>query len=258
MSDSTTVTRDDAIAFAMRVYAALKNNRGYALTERSKTALAAIGKAILDRRIAEGKSGSAEPTHETEFTQIIQQLAAAGCNVLQQRPGDKKPLPKLWLDPVSGLPLPPPKTLDEKGVLARRDPELLAHFEAMKKAPYQTVATYLDQETEREAAATAVYNAETHATNPYRDKNYAAMTDLVRRDPATAKRYAAEALEVTIFKVGKGKNIDLMGALSRNPEQAAVIKNAVQILDDWRASDRRAAAEQAANAAQQLKALENE
>lgn len=259
MSDSTTVTREDAIAFALRVYGKMQGRRDYALTERAKTILAAIGKAILDRRIAEGISGSTEPTAETQFMEIIQQLADAGVNVLQQRPGDKRPSPKLWLDPVSGQPLPPPKTLDEKGVLVRRDPELLAHFESMAKAPYATVASYLDQETERQSAAAIKYDAETHAVNPFTGTNKTEQVDFVRRDPALAKRYQKEAKAVEIpitGKAGERKNLTLVGQLSKDPATGALIKNAEQVLHDWRTSDKLAAQEQARLAQQQLKALE--
>jgi hypothetical protein len=95
--------RKSANAFALEAYQKMKNHRTYALDEQGKVALAALARAMFVRRIEEGRSHmDARPTAWEEFFSIIEKLAAAGSNVLQKRPGESKPPPKPWLDPVTG------------------------------------------------------------------------------------------------------------------------------------------------------------
>src|SRR4030095_8640356 len=122
--------RKAAKDFALEAYQKIKNNRAYALDEQGKVALGALARAMFVQRIEEGRSGmNAVPTTWQEFFSILEKLAAAGANILQKRPGDPKPPPKPWTDPVTGAALRNPfdkNALDLKAqtILAQRDPQL--------------------------------------------------------------------------------------------------------------------------------------
>ena len=135
MTETPEQLRKSAKDFALEAYSKVKNNRSYALDEQNKVALAALARAMFVRRIEEGRSHmDAKPSSWEEFFGIIEKLAAAGANILQKRPGDPPPLPKVWRDPVTLQPLENPwKTKNLKGqtILQQRDPELAAHFKAM-------------------------------------------------------------------------------------------------------------------------------
>src|SRR5215471_17822551 len=106
--------------FGLKAYGEMQHNRSYALTNESRNVLGVLAKAMFERRIAEGRSQyDAVPTQHAEFFDIIQRLNDAGCNLLQERPGDEKPLPSAWLNPLTQQPLPPPKTPDERAVLGK-------------------------------------------------------------------------------------------------------------------------------------------
>jgi hypothetical protein len=99
--------RQSALNVALEAYGKVKHNRLYALDEQNKIALAALARTMFVRRIEEGRAQlDAKPTSWQEFFAIIEKLAAAGANISQKRPGDPKPLPKVWRDPVTNEPLP--------------------------------------------------------------------------------------------------------------------------------------------------------
>lgn len=247
------ITREQAQEFATRVYSRIERNRSYALTDQAKTILAGLGKAILAKRIADGgRSGSDKPTAQEEFEAVIEKLAAAGCNILQPKPQEKRALPKPWIDPVTGLPLTPPVGPDEEAVLASRDKALLDHYREMAKHPYKHVAKLLDEESEREMVAAQVFDAEADRGNVFRGTNETEKAEFARRNPILARRYQEEARPVEIPIAGKpgvNKNLSLVGQLSKDPALGAIVKLAEQIVTDWRQADK-AAAEEAARAAQ--------
>jgi len=251
MTDKT-ITRDDADSFAKREYTKLERNRDYALN-RARLVMAGLARAILDARIANGRSGSDEPRADKEFATIITKLSDAGCNVLQPKPADKRGIPKPWIDPCTGQHLPPPAGPDEEAILERRDPALLAHYRAMAKAPYATVAKILDEESDRQLISQIVYTAEEHKGNVFATgASLDEKAAFVRRNPVLAKRYQEEAREVEVPIVGQGKNMTIVGALSKDPAVAAIIKAAEQNVHNWREADRAAAEEQARAAQQKL------
>jgi len=251
MTDKT-VTRDDAISFVERVYPKLERSRNYALG-RAKLVLAGLAKAILDARIAAGRSGSDEPRADQEFAAITTKLDDAGCNLFQPKPAEKRTTPKAWTDPCTGQPLPPPSGPDEEAVLEQRDPALLAHYKAMAKAPYATVAKYLDEEADRQLISQIVYGTEEHKGNVFANGgSLDEQAAFFRRNAVLADRYQEEALDVSVPIVGPNKNLSIVGALSKDPELAAIIKAAEQNVQNWRQADRAAAEEQAKAAQQKL------
>jgi len=169
MEDDPKKLRQAALNFALEAYSKVKNNRVYALTSQAKVALAALARAMFERRIAEGRSGmDAKPTNWQEFFGIIEKLAAVGANVLQKRPGDAPPTPKPWLDPVTEQALPNPfaqSSLDLKAqsILAKRDPALAEHYKAMAADPYGTLAKIQDAEAARAAMEQIPYGENEHA-----------------------------------------------------------------------------------------------
>jgi len=187
---------------------------------------------------------------------LIARLNAAGCNLLQRRPGDAKKLPKLWVNPISGQPLPPPKTPDEKGVLAKHDPELLQWFEELEKHPYKTVAAHKEAEAQRQALESLQYGADEHGMNVFLGDNETAKGEFVKRDPELAKFYQYEAQPVEIPIFGKNRNQTVIARLAKNPSTAALVQVAARIHENWLAEDRVAAQQQRAAAEATLKRLE--
>src|SRR4029453_13122815 len=100
------------------------------------------------------------PSSHQEFFGIIEKLNQAGVNLLQKRPSDPPPVPKPWLDPVTGEALPNPwktKNLKAQSVLEQRDPQLAAHFKAMAEDPYGTLAKMQDDEAQRQSLSSVAY-----------------------------------------------------------------------------------------------------
>jgi hypothetical protein len=141
------MTDEQLKQFREHTLAALKkipNSRWYALDETALDSLANFGIAWLEERVSGGQRFD-----PGEFEKIIGDIVEAEPSLRQERPSDPKPPPKPWVNPLTGQPVPPPKGIDEKGVLAERDPELLAFLEAFEKKPYQTLAALQDAEAAR-------------------------------------------------------------------------------------------------------------
>src|SRR6266576_7292442 len=120
-------SRQHLMKFALEAYRSLPHPRTYALTDDAKTVLAIFAQALFQRRAAEDRTNTNNPTAQEERAQLIQKLSDAGTNLLQIRPNEPEPPPKPWIDPVSGQQLPNPfnkKNPDLKGqtLLMQRDP----------------------------------------------------------------------------------------------------------------------------------------
>jgi hypothetical protein len=158
--------RKRAREFALRVYTPMRFSRHYALTPEATMMLSALAAAMAQYR--QSYDARDDELYDDEaFQKLINQLAAAGCNVLQQRPTDPKPLPKPWTNPITGQPLPPPKGMEERSVLAKADPDLLDWYDRMEKMPYKTMADHLADESARKALASIPYSEEYHKMNPF-------------------------------------------------------------------------------------------
>jgi hypothetical protein len=254
--------RQAAMNFAAEAYSKMKNNRSYAVTPETRAALGAFARAMFERRIAERRDGlDAKPTSWQEFFGIIERLAAAGANVLQERPGDAKPPPKPWLDPVTNEPLPNPwliKNLKGQSILEKRDPDLAAHFKAMAADDYGTLAKMQDAQAARIALEQIPYSAAEHETNPFRTNDLAAQSAYVKNAPpgfVEFCKYEAKPVEIPIF--GKNKDMTIEGQLAKDPATFALMKVAQQIHSQWNREDKAAAQAQRAEAEAALKRLES-
>jgi hypothetical protein len=167
-----------------------------------------------------------------------------------------KPLPKPWLDPITGAPLPPPTSLEERSVLAKVDPDLLAWYDRMEKSPYKTVADHLAEEAHRKALGGIPYGQEHHKTNPFRGNDQTAKAQLVKRDPDLAKFYEEEAKPVEIPLFGRNRNITVTGRLTKDPLSSAIVQIAEQIHKTWVADDQTRAQAQRSAAEAELKRLQ--
>jgi hypothetical protein len=254
--ETTDQRRINFTRIALEALKKAKNPRTYALTAESKNALAALAAAVYERRNAQGRSTTDEPTPQQEMTALIEKLAVTGCNLVQQRPTDQKPLPALWKNPLTAESLPPPRTPDERGILAKADPELLELLDELEARPYATTKKLMDGEAHRQALAQIPYGPEQHAVNPFRGTDKTAQNQFFKRDPELAKFYQREATDVTIPLFGKNRNLTAQGKLSRDPNTATLIKVAQRLHEDWRNQDKLAAQEQRAKAEAALKKLE--
>lgn len=253
--ETTKFDRKTARDFALRVYADTKFNRSYALTNESTIMLSALAAAMAQHRKAEGRNDD-ELYAEGPYQWLLSELSKSGCNILQKRPTDKKPLPKPWIDPITNAPLPPPKSPDERAVLAKCDPDLLAWYDKLEKSPYKTVSDHLATEAFRKALAGIPYSEQEHKLNPFLGKNETAKANLIKKDPELAKFYETEAKPVEIPLFGNNRNISIRGRLTKDPVSNAVVQIAGQIYSTWMNDDKARAQEQQAAAAETLRKLE--
>ena len=201
MTETPQQLRDAAMKFPLEAYQKVKHNRAYALDEQNKIALAALARAMFERRIAEGRSHmDAQPSSWQEFFEIIGKLAASGANVLQRRPGNPPPLPKQWRDPVSLETLPNPwktKDLKAQSLLQVRDPELAAHYKAMAADPYGTIAKMQDELAARATLEQVPYSDSEHSVNVFRGNDQTAKALFIKNaSPGLVAFYQNEAKPV--------------------------------------------------------------
>jgi hypothetical protein len=247
--------RRKAKEFALKVYQATRFSRHYALTNEATMMLTVLAAAMAQHR--KSYDVKADDLYDSEsFQKLINQLAAAGCNVLQQRRTDPKPLPKPWTNPVTGQPLPPPKSLDERAILAKHDPDLLNWYDELEKHPYKTLADHLAAEAARNALASIPYDEQYHKMNPFLGKDETAKNLAMKKDPETAKFYQAEAKPVEIPLFGKNRNLTIAGRLTKDPFSNAVVTVAEKIHEAWKADDRSTAIAQRKAAEDTLAKLE--
>jgi len=252
------VKRQNLTRVALEALAKAKHPRAYALTNEAKNALAVLAAAIYERRNAQGRSFDDEPSAHQEMTALVEKLATAGVNILQTRPGDPKPLPKPWTDPVTGQPLPPPTDLAGKTFLRKYDPALADHYDAMAKDPYGYVQSLREREAQRQALASIAYGKDEHAVNPFRGTDMRAQNNLIKSSPELVEFYKAEAADVDIPIFGARRNLTIEGRLAKDPATGALVKIAQRIHEQWRAEEKVAAQEQREKAELTLKKIEAE
>jgi hypothetical protein len=239
------------MTFAMRALAQIKNHRSYALTDESKASLAVLAAALKQDRAARNLTDDDEPTAQSQMVALLERLAKAGCNLIQQRPeGEAKPLPKLWTHPLTGQLLGVPKTPEERSVLARHDPELLDLLDQLDKHPYPVTQKLREAEAKRAALAEFSYEKNEHDVNPWRSGNVQMQNAAIKSSPAELIAfYQAEARDAEIRIFGTARNLTIEGQAAKgDPDTSAILKAAQKIHETWRAQDK-AAAEQAAHGA---------
>jgi hypothetical protein len=256
MTLDTSLTRKNAREFALRVYSELKHSRPYALNDEAIMRLSALAYAVAQYRRERGDFRDDELFDAKPFNHLIHRLAEAGCNLLQERPTDEKPLPKPWVNPITGQPLSLPKGPDERATLQRLDPNLLEWFDNLEKAPYRTVAAYRAAEAERQALGVIPYREAEHKNNPFRGTNETSKAHLAKRDPTLAAFYQREAMPVSLNVFGENQNMTLRSRLEKDPYLATIARVAESTFERWRNEDRESAQAQRAAADATLKRLE--
>jgi hypothetical protein len=168
---------------------------------------------------------------------------------------DTKPLPALWVNPLTGQPLPPPKGVAERSLLQKTDPELLRLFDALENEPYQVVQQMRSDEAKREAMAAIEYDANTHEANPFRRGDQTEIANLFKHDPTLAQFCQAEAKDVELNLFGSTRDLTARGRLLKDPAASAIVELAEKIHEQWRMEDKAAAAQAKAAAEATLKQL---
>ena len=154
--------------------------------------------------------------------------------------------------PVTDEPLPPPKDIKSKSLLAKVDPDLLAHFEAMASDPYGHVQKLRDEEAARQVIDAIVYDKDQHnaAVNPFLGQSETAKGNFVKNvQPGVIEFFRYEAQPVELLLFGSQRNMTLTDRLSKDPDVAALIQLGGAIHQRWAAEDK-AAAESARKAAE--------
>jgi hypothetical protein len=93
--------RGTARDFAEGVHAGIRFNRNYALTGQAKVMLATLACAMAKRHCMNSHKDDYLYAKKP-FAWLINQLSLLGCNILQNRPSDKKPLPEFWTNAITG------------------------------------------------------------------------------------------------------------------------------------------------------------
>jgi hypothetical protein len=256
-------SRQNLMKFALEAYRSLPHPRTYALTDDARTVLAIFAQALFQRRAAEDRTNTSNPTASEEMAQLIQTLSDAGVNLLQKRPNEPEPPPKPWIDPVSGQQLPNPfnkKNPDLRGqsLLMRRDPKLGEHYKKMAEDPFGTLAALQDAEVEARSLAAITYDENTHKLNPFLGENLSRKAEFMKRDPELAKFFEQESKPVSIPVFGRNKNLTIQGRLYKDPHAAATYKIAEQVAQQWLASDKQAAEKQRKTAEAALAKLQSQ
>jgi hypothetical protein len=238
--------------FALKAYERMKGHRAYALDADSKNKLAILATALIQKRNAAGRAdGDGTPSAQQEMTELLTKLGDAGLNLFQRRASTPRPLPKLWLDPVSGQPLGPPKDLKERSLLEQTDPVLLAHFDSMANSPYARVLKLRQEEAQRKIIDAIPYSPDTHnpTVNPFLGTDMTAQGQFEKNvNPETLAFYKYEAQPVRLDLFGKDKNMTTLVRLKKDPDVSAILQLGDRIDAQWTYDDLENAKKQKAEA----------
>jgi hypothetical protein len=229
--------------------------RWWALTRKTPEATAALdalayfGIAWTEDRVENGLRFS-----PTEFKAVLAELMELNPSLKQQRPNEPSPLPELWRNPLTGEPLPPPKGLDEEGVLEKRSPELLKLLQGLEKMPWATVARLQDEAAKRARIAAIKYASPEDATNPVVTGDLPGQTQLAKENPELFEFYKSEARPAVVpWQPGQPKTSKLMGDLTQKAPHLAKIANRAKELHRQQLALKVAEAKAAEAAAQQAR-----
>src|SRR5262249_10156397 len=158
------------------------------------------------------------------FDKFLSKLsdAAPEMRLVQPRPSEPLKMPELWINPLSGQPLPPPKGPDERAILAKTDSELLGLLDEMEARPYATVKKLRDAEEKRVRQAAVKYCEAEHRANVF--ANGASETEKAKftRDyPGLVEIYKRETEPIQL-PFGTNKNLTIASKLSRDPRLHAI------------------------------------
>jgi len=252
--------RKNLMTFGVNAASKLKDPRNkYANNDQAKIVLGCVGKALKEDRAERNLVDDDEPTAESIMVVHLGHFDKAGCNLTQRRPEtEEKPLPKLWLNPITQQPLPAPKSPDERAILAKHDPQLLELLDEMEARPYATTLRLRQAEEKREMLKKISYSETEHLANPWRTGNRKLQDEIVRRGPPELVAfYQREARDIELPLFGPNRNLTILGKIARDyPDTWELIQRAEKIHAQWTAEDK-AAAEQARQRAEaELRRLE--
>ncbi len=249
MTDTTTINRTRWRAHARDAFKPVPNSRFYALDDAALDALAAFASEWQQDR------ASRDITFElSSLKQVFGELSKHVPTMVQHKPGDAPPTPKLWTDPVSGQPANNPYADDPKdvssiAVLEMHDPLLAAHLKRTANgASYSYLHELQQAEAKRARLADIKYGSMEHEKNPFRDKSASGLTaqsQLLALDRELAAFYKVEAEPLTLPWQPGFKNMTSMSLLSlADPLLGRLARQAEQLLEQW-TKDELSAARQA-------------
>lgn len=237
MTDTTNRTR-----FREHAKAAFKkvpNSRHYALDDAALDALAAIASEWQQERAS--RDLNFDPDALAKF--FGDELAPHVPAMVQRTPGDAPPIPKPWLDQVTGQTAKNPYADDPPDLvsitlLEQADSQLAAH---LKRIAGGITYSYLHElrqgEARRARLAKIQYGAAEHERNPFRKAD--AITEqsrLMTDDPELAVVYKAEA-EASPLRVPwqpQHRNMTAMAKLSvADPSLGRLTRQAEALLERW-------------------------
>lgn len=245
---------------AIKAYRHIEGNRAYALTPDSRNVLAILATALMQKRNAEGKfdMDGHSPSATKSMVDLIKKLSDAGLNLCQRRAHAPKPLPELWRDPVTKEPLRPPKDVKEKSLLAKVDPDLLAHFENMERDPYGYVLKLRQEEAQRKVIDAIAYDETSHnpTINPFLGNDLTKQGQFeksVSPEVLAFCKYEARPVELPLF--GANADMTIQGRLSKDADVSAILGLAGSVYRQWAYDDKVAAEAQRKAAEETLRKL---
>jgi hypothetical protein len=238
MNNDSLEQRDHFTQLALSIYSSLKGNRAYALSDDGKRAIGALAAGWR-----ESGNSFADGGKERFGDFLAHELGELLPELFQQQAADPPPLPKPWVDPVTGEQLKNPwQTNDNKAkqVLEKRDLPLAKHFQAMSRDPYGTIAALQDAAAAAKRRKLISYDAETHKANPFLLGNLTESSRFAVVDPERAEFYRREAKPLNLpWQIGK-RNLTKMGRITKHPEVHAAVVKAEEVLRGWMAEELKA------------------
>jgi hypothetical protein len=176
---------------------------------------------------------------QKKFGQFLTDLAPYVPGLFQQKPSDAPPLPKPWIDPVTGEQLPNPwlkasLNLDWQALLTQKDPALAEHYKAMAKNSYAYVAKLQDDAAARLQAQAIKYDKESHATNPFVTGAMTEASQLILVNPELGDFMKSEAKPLVLPWLLSGGNLTQVSRITAaDPAWGALVARATEILRIW-------------------------
>jgi hypothetical protein len=257
------ITKEKCVQLGREHWRKIDGSRSYAGTPDVDTGIGAIAFAWYE---AGGSFANTQPDEAETFDKFLMRLSAVTPETRLTRPkpsGEPLKMPEVWRDPVTNEVLPSPFSLEDDAArlratsaLAKHDPELLAHFEAMHADPYGHVQALREAEAKRLKQVAVKYGEAEHKANPFvTGATETAKSKFIREYPDLVETYQRET-EPIHMPIGKNKNMTLAGKIARDPKLHAIVSRADEIIRVWNEQERERLRAAKAQAEQELKRLE--
>ena len=130
--------------------------------------------------------------------------------------------------------------MEQRSLLARVDPDLLAHFDNMERDSYGYVQRLRDEEAQRKIINAISYDETSHHVqiNPYLGDSLTAKSSFEKHaSPELIEFCKYEAQPVTLPLFGPDANMTIQAKLSKDPDMNALLQLGQTIHAQWTYDD---------------------